>query len=295
MTTQQRNDSINLDLVSNSEKDISNFTLRVFAVMSSVNKQTVTYEEFLNFFQEKFNRPVKACDFGFTDLKELLLATEMVWIFDSVENQKSIVMRPLIQLLHELVEIMRKTKLPVGLTELAQIYNMTKQRELSCFKYGFPSLTKLLESLPMFISFARSNSMAFSKQENSQVEFTPMFHAMLPKLKPLSQTKREHTPVMTRKRFGLDRTESESSVSVPAAPRPPPFTPTRVQQNNPQATFSSPLSKSNSFQHKQRSYNYNRHPVFDERDFLEGPQMPAGSIAPEPSLPFPPPHFFERS
>ena len=152
MTTQQRNDSINLDLVSNSEKDISNFTLRVFAVMSSVNKQTVTYEEFLNFFQEKFNRPVKACDFGFTDLKELLLATEMVWIFDSVENQKSIVMRPLIQLLHELVEIMRKTKLPVGLTELAQIYNMTKQRELSCFKYGFPSLTKLLESLPMFIS-----------------------------------------------------------------------------------------------------------------------------------------------
>ena len=155
ISTQQQNNSTsaNFDSVTTTVKDITNFSLKTFIIVSNSHNQTLSYREFLTRFQEQFGRSVKPSDFGFVDLKELLLATELVWITDSVDGStQTIMFRPLIKLLHELVQIMRKMKSNVSLSELSQNYNWANQKSLVCYQYGFPTLTKLLESLPTFLS-----------------------------------------------------------------------------------------------------------------------------------------------
>ena len=266
-------------------RDMTHFSHKVFIVMSVATRQTLSVNNFYSSFHQTFNKNINAVDFGFTDLKELLLATELVWITDSSEDAtKIIMMRPLIKLFFEIFNLMKKNSWCLLLRDIPRNYERAYGKKLMCYRHGFPTLEKLMQSLPSFVKLTQKG-IGFNGELH--VILAPSFKEVVDKCDQLSPNPDSVTTSLNRMCFnqGLRNYYQDAP-------------PVLMQTGSPSKPNERRAPAAESMMEPSPRLTRNGSGVKNPRgcfgDCLEGPQMPSGETSNQFSIPLPPHEFLKN-
>ena len=106
--------------------------------------------------QRRYNHTITPSHFGFTSIPSLLLATGAVWLTGGGNhtNDQLAMLTPRFQLggcIYKLLLSYNGRNKRLMLKNLEDSFGVVYDRPLLCYKYGFPSVSKLLESLEVII------------------------------------------------------------------------------------------------------------------------------------------------
>ena len=289
----QQSQPTRFELSNESVRDITRFSHEVFIVMSSAPDQTLSFNEFYSSFHKTFNKRINTVDFGFTDLKELLLATELVWITDSPETStKSIMMRPLIKLLCEIFNLLKKNNWSLPLRDISRNYERAFGTKLKCYRHGFPDLKKLIQSVPSFLKVVYKSS---GLKGDLLVFLAPSFKEVTDKCVLLSPSA-DAVTTSSANWMGTSQNQNtreyyQDAPSAFMSPRncvkPSPSKPVG-SASIVKPTLRPMRSATGSF----RSPNQHRNAF---ADCLQGPQMPSGEMGSQFKIPLPPKEFLKNN